>query len=192
MATLQGFRIEANDHVRTVVHGNFPGTIGKLAYRESPSSFSDEVVGPSRGTLIASNSDTDLLTVFPSHFDAFPASANFFAGQDMISSIQPGQKIYQLRVWTVAIDEGADSNVRLTTAGVEIQVHRKLLFPDEEAHYVRDEMLDNQFGLLFPNSWRDLSSVHSLLEVPSIDSAPVKVDNIVSYTVELQVSITPQ
>lgn len=191
MATIQGFRVQVRDRVRIIVHGKFPGLVGNLAYRQSSSSFSDEVVGPSRGTLITLNTDSDQFTVFPSNFEDFSASlpGTFLPGQEMISSIQPGQKIFQMRVWAIEEDEG--TNVTMLSAGVEIVVHRKLLFQDEESHYVGDEMLDDQTRLLDRSAWRALTSVHSLLEGPSIDSAPEKVDNIMKYTVELQASINP-
>ena len=124
----------------------------------------------------------------------------FFVTQQMTSSysldvddLKPGEKAYQIRV-TQLVGDPRDSNVIYDTASCEVSVHRALHLTemvDEEQFYTRGEMLYCQNGLMDVRIWRGslFPAVHEVLEGPEMEEEPVRLGNIISYTVRVVVSI---
>jgi hypothetical protein len=105
--------------------------------------------------------------------------------------LQPGEKVFQFRCWAIEEDEELDSNSPLLIVGMEIQVHRCLMFQDEEYFYTTDEMIENQVHLLDKTTWRDVATLDALIAGPVIDSVPTRESNVISYTVEVSASVVP-
>lgn len=170
MASIQDFRNQIALMAKIVVHENSFESTGLLVFFESPDSWSDdEVQGPNRFTLQEGTVDST------DNFRQTDPELQFAA-------IQHGQKIFQLRVWVIEQTLAADSNQGVYLAGVEILVHRKLAYPDEEYLYVRDEMLVDQATFVTQVIWTNLSTVQSLVENPTID-IPTRNADVIQYTV---------
>jgi hypothetical protein len=189
------------------VHGDFSGGdfAGLWQFREARTAYSEEIVVPRQdqptvvgdGALIPENF---IFRSYPEptpHIDAFTGITN-----GILTSLQQGCKTFQFRCWMIEQDEGTDSNAALTTMGIEIEVHRTILFPDEEYFYAVDEMLDNQQRLLNrstelhafsgnPIGWRAIPSLQDLVAGPVIDDVPVRETNVISYTVSVVATVKP-
>lgn len=103
-------------------------------------------------------------------------------------NLRSGEKAFQLVVWQ--IERGTpDSNSQKIVVGVEVKVHRKLWVPEDEALYLKSEMLLDQGRLTHTGragesgTWRGLASAPDFadLEEPTIGSAPTKDDVVISY-----------
>jgi hypothetical protein len=127
--------------------------------------------------------------VFPSLRGTVLGNTGLIEGQR--SGLEPGEKVFQFRCWQIEQDEGTDSNQSAAVMGIEIEVHRCLLFPDEEYFYCINEMLDNQQKLLNKTTWRDLVTLQSLVAGPIIDDVPILTSNVLSYTVSCSASVVP-
>ena len=100
-------------------------------------------------------------------------------------SFVAGETKYQIRAWVEQLDEKVDANTRYQTMGVEIQVFHAMQTRTSEPTYTSGAMLDNQFDLLAPETWRDLSSVFEMPENPEISQSPALDQNIISYKLAL-------
>jgi hypothetical protein len=107
------------------------------------------------------------------------------------NALQPGEKAFQFRCWVIEQDEDIDSNIPALVVGMEITVHRCLLFSDEEYFYCNDEMIESQRKLVTKQTWRDLATLDALVAGPVIDSVPTRAENVISYTVEVSASVVP-
>lgn len=178
MATVPEVRAALIEIVRSAVYGSFRGVGHDLnIYQEARSSYSTEHwLGPRRGMVTFSPvSLVDLVPVDP---------------QAPLTLLQPGEKTFQFRLWVIEEDLTLDSNIPSEVVGVEIEVHRKMLFPEDELLYAIDEMLNNQTVLVNKSRWTDLSEVASLVEGPSIERPELDGD-VLSYTVSAIVEVAP-
>jgi hypothetical protein len=192
VATIQAFRKEVTEVlIPTAVFG-FPGftTVNQFRYRESRASYSENVIGPRFDQNRKEGATgADLFAVWPEPQSAtFPKSGIVVGLQN---ELQPGEKAYQFRCWALEQDEELDSNSPALVVGMEIEVHRCLMFQDEEYFYCNDEMLENQVKLLTKQTWRNLATLDTLVAGPVIDSVPTREENVISYTVEVSASVVP-
>lgn len=111
-------------------------------------------------------------------------------GDDFVN-LQAGEKGFQLLVWQIDDSGDAGSNSVLPLVGVQIRVLRQLGFPGDETVYLDEEMFLEQRRILERQPWRDLDEVQELDEPPAIPDAPERNDNMVSYTVALQLRLNP-
>ncbi len=183
MASIQTFRQQVTDRVALVIH--FPNLFARDTllntvlrfYRESRTAYTEEVVTPVRQTSAYSTiGDIPINPVDPLR---------------IIDSLRAGEKAFQLRVWQIDEDRESSSNEVLVTAGVEIEVHRRLAFADEEYLYTSDEMLDAQGQLLDHAAWLALTSLDSFVETPTIDGVPERDNDIIRYTVAFSAVVSP-
>lgn len=160
------------------VHGDFSVVVpGKRGFRQSRSAYTEAVELPVR-VLTLAETVSGAVT-----FDVDPNA--------ILDALQPGEKALQLRLWVIGRDREIDVNAPALVAGIEVEVHRRLAFPDEEFLYTRDEMLANQLSLTDPALWEALASLDSLVTVPTIDSVPTRDDDVIKYTVEATAVVTP-
>ena len=192
MASIQDFRKEVTEVlIPTAVFG-FVGflNVDQFRYREARSSYSDTPIGPSFDQNREETAlGTPLFKVWPEP-DSSPFSKTGIT-VGLQNRLQPGEKSYQFRCWAIEQDETLDVNAPALVVGMEIEVHRCLMFQDEEYFYCNDEMLDNQRKLLTKQTWRDLATLQELVAGPVIDSVPVRESNVISYTVEVSASVVP-
>jgi hypothetical protein len=185
------------------VHGEFSGIDfpGFWQFREARNSYSEEIVVP-RQDQPTELDNTDKDYIFRSYPEPTPHPDTFTGiTNGILTSLQQGAKTFQFRCWVVDQDEGTDSNAALWTMGMEIEVHRTILFPDEEYFYAVDEMLDNQQRLLNrssalkttgqPLGWRAIPTLQDLVAGPVIDDVPVRETNVISYTVSVVATVKP-
>lgn len=183
VATIQTFRQQVHDRAGIAVHA--ADYVEKdlildpvLRYfREARSGYTEAILTPIRQTSEFSTVDSIPI------WQVDPAR--------VVDSLRPGEKAFQLRVWQVEEVESSDVSSVLITASVEIQVHRRIAYPDEEYLYTSDEMLDGMGKLLDRSAWRALTSLDALLEGPIIDSVPEITNDILSYTVEFVAVVAP-
>jgi hypothetical protein len=194
VGTIQDFRKEVDIFISNAVYG-FAGfdQANALRFRESRIAYTEEIMGP-RYSQVAANTGTGgtLFTVFPIPASTTIPKTGLVTG--LQSSIQPGEKGYQFRLWLIEEDESLDVNIPSLIVGMEIVVHRCLLFSDEEYFYTNDEMVQNQKRLLDKSAWRDKEFIPSLQELvagPIIDSVPTRESNVLSYTVAVSASLIP-
>ena len=181
MATIQDFRRNLSLSLGSRIFGAFSGllAVGSLQFRESHSSYTEEITGFQRGVVVESEG------LFA--FDTFQVDP-----LESLDTLQPGQKGYQLRVWVIEEDETIDSNIPALVLGIEVEVHRALVFPDEEFFYANNEMIENQRLLLDKSFWREeVTGLSSLVSGPVISSVPERLDNIIRYTVEASAVLDP-
>ncbi|MEE8543671.1 MAG: hypothetical protein V3S94_07420, partial [Gammaproteobacteria bacterium] len=73
----------------------------------------------------------------------------------------------------------------------EIEVHRRMGFPDDEKLYVTDEMLDNHIKLIDHARWlSQIASFESFVEPPTIEIPEIDND-VLSYTVAALCVVSP-
>jgi hypothetical protein len=165
-------------------------TVDQFRYREARASYSENVIGPSFDQNREEGATGALLyAVWPEPLAApFPKSGIVLGLQN---ELQPGEKAYQFRCWAVEQDETLDVNIPALVVGMEIEVHRCLMFQDEEYFYCNDEMIDNQVKLLTKQTWRNLATLQDLVAGPIIDDVPTRESNVISYTVAVSASVVP-
>jgi hypothetical protein len=192
VATIQAFRKDVSENlIPSAVHG-FVGfaNVGEFRYREARASYSEEVVGPPFDQNRAETVSGDpLYSVWPQPQDVTVPLTGIRVG--LQSAMQPGEKVFQFRCWAIEQDETLDVNIPALVVGMEIEVHRCLMFQDEEYFYCNDEMLDNQVKLLTKQTWRNLATLQDLVAGPIIDDVPTRESNVISYTVAVSASVVP-
>ncbi len=183
MATIQTFRQQVHDRASISLYDT------KLTakdvdlnailryYREARSGYTEEILTP-----IQQVSDFSA----PGDIPIWAVDTN-----RTIDSLHPGEKAFQLRVWQIEEDHDSSSNEVLITAGVEIEVHRRMAFPDEEYLYTSDEMLDAMGELLDHAAWLALASLDRFVETPSIDEVPERDNDILRFTVAFSAIVSP-
>ncbi len=178
MATLQEFRSAVQLHAAVQIHVNtlVLGDAEKRIHREAISGYTEEALGPFRRSR--QNTTVDALDIFQVDPDR------------IVDSLRPGEKAFQLRVWVIEEDLSADLNSSLLTAGVEIEVHRKVAFPDEEYLYTSDEMLADMEKLVDKSAWAGLPELDSLIDGPTID-IPERDNDVLRYTVAFSAVVAP-
>jgi hypothetical protein len=191
VATIQAFRKDVELFIANAVY-SFSGfdIAGFIRYREARTAYSDEIVGPRFGQSFAETvGGGTLFPVWPEPDSVTLPTTGIVRG--LQSSMQPGEKAYQFRCWAIEQDEDLDSNIPALVVGMEIQVHRCLMFQDEEYFYCNDEMIDNQVKLLTKQTWRNLATLQDLVAGPIIDDVPTRESNVISYTVAVSASVVP-
>lgn len=109
-----------------------------------------------------------------------------------VAQLRAGELAFALRVWQSSVDAEEDSNALHPVASVEIDVVRKFLLPEDEDFYTQGSMLLDQAALQVKADWRALSGANSLIEPPTVGSPPERVENVITYTVELQMRLNPE
>ena len=180
MATLQDFRVQVQVRAASSLYRNFDSeNFTHRVFRESISGYTEEVITPVRRARVTTTVDAlEIFRVDPLR---------------VIDSLRAGEKAFQLRVWQIEEDLSSDSNTKLITAGVEIEVFRKLRFPDEEYLYTSDEMLDAMSQLLDQAAWKALTAFDSFADgdTPSIDGVPERDNDILRFTVAFSAVVAP-
>lgn len=148
----------------------------KTQFQPSREAYTDEASGPVRDFLVQLNTEQEGRQADP---DA------------IYSRLQNGQKSFQLRLWIVGVDETLDSNTPALISGIEIVVHRALLFRDDEMFYRRAEMLQDQQRLTDLTTWRAIVEVFGVNSM-AIDSVPERLNNTLRYTVTGELVIQPE
>ncbi len=179
MSTVQEFYRNCREVARLAVHS---GTLIGFSLDDnwilwpSPNSFGDDPVGP-----------VQILQVE----DAFGALIRTVDPNAKHVALQPGSKVFQLRVWPIT-EFAIDSNLSSLIMGVEVEVHRMLAFPDEDEFYVADEMMENQMALLDRSSWLAEDSIRNFVdgEEPTIESVE-REDQTLRYTMTFQAVLQP-
>jgi len=176
------------------IYGDLAGVAGSgfVQRTESRNVFGDEIVTPGYDIQLG-NSDPERPFVRPAHPLVRPTTT-VAGGLGLVagtSSMQPGEKAFQARIWCVEQDEELDANIPASVFGAEIVVHRTLLFEDEALFYASDEMLWNQQRLTDKSRWRGVVGVDSLVDGPIIGDVPQRVDNTVSYSCLATFRLTP-
>ncbi len=182
MASIQDFRLELANFVPMLFFGE--GQVADNVSGELNSSYTDDFltnrVDPSAGGV----------------FDPYS------------SLLAPGELGFQVRLWQIEEDRGADSNIVSQVAGLEIQVVRAISQDEIEGVYTgearrggsptpvaRGQMLEDQSRLLSRSYWKTQvnapASLDEFIEGPAIPSAPVRIDNVISYIMESIVRIKP-
>lgn len=112
---------------------------------------------------------------------------------DEFVNLEAGAKGFQLLVWQIGDDIESDSNATHPRIGVQIRVLRQMGYPGDETIYLGEEMFLEQRRLLNVPAWRNLSGagVQEIISGPAVDGAPERSDNMVSYTVELELNLDP-
>jgi hypothetical protein len=189
VATIQDFRKDVELFVSTSVWG-FAGfaIAGFLRHREARDAYTDTVIGPSFDLQV---DNAPGLAGFPTYPDPFAVHANTGILLGLEAALRPGEKAFQFRCWAIEQDENLDVNSPALVVGMEIEVHRCLLFRDEEYLYTSDEMLANQVALLDKSAWRALLTLQELVAGPIIDDIPTRESNVISYTVSVAASVVP-
>lgn len=179
MATIQDFREQVQFRAAVLIHSTSYLTVTKRVFREAMSGYTDVIQTPVQ--RVRQVTTVDSLAIFRVDPDR------------VVDALRAGEKAFQLRLWLIEHDLSSDANSSLLTAGVEIQVHRRVAFPDEEYLYTSDEMLANMEDLLEPAGWTALSTFDSFADgdTPSIDSVPEIENDILSYTVEFSAVVAP-
>ncbi len=137
--------------------------------------------------------DEDINDLY-SDFDPNFASESRVGATDHIyaTTLRPGERGWQVRVWQIEFDINADANTRFQIAGCEITVVRAMFPEEHEDLYTGDGMLNDQNRLLDRNSWlSQIASIDSFIEEPSIPDVPVREDDVISYTVTATCRIVP-
>lgn len=177
MATIQVFREQVQVHAAVSIYSHFDTGSGQRVAREAISGYTEEVLTPIRRVrqTLTVNSE-EIFRVDPNR---------------VVDSLQWGEKAFQLRVWAIEEDTTSDAKAITITAGVEIQVHRRIAFPDEEFLYTSDEMLDSMTTLLDQSAWVALTSFDSFADgdTPSIDEKPERTGDVLSYTVAFSATV---
>ncbi len=122
------------------------------------------------------------------------------------SLLSPGELAFQARCWQIR-EGGFDSNVTYQIMGIEVVVHRAISKDEIENIYtggyqtpgnvddLRSQMLEHQALLVSRSNWLGGPAAPAALDLfiegPTIDSPPVRVDNLISYTVTAEVQIKP-
>lgn len=183
MATIQTFREQVQEQAVLAVYSYSYFSRNVLlndvlrVFREARSGYTEEILTPTQ-------QDSRITTV-----DSLPI---FPVDPDMVvDSLRAGEKAFQLRVWQIEEDRESSGNDVLLTAGVEIEVHRRMAFPDEEYLYTSNEMLAEMGKLLDHEAWKALTSLDSFVEDPSIDEAPERDNDILRYTVAFSAVVAP-
>jgi hypothetical protein len=192
VATIQDFRKNVSENLIAPAVYGFVGfsSDGTFRYREARDSYSEEVLGPNVAeTKIDTVSDAPLYSVYPEPESGTKTGTGIRLG--LRSGLQPGEKVFQFRCWAIEQDEELDSNAPALVVGMEIEVHRCLMFQDEEYFYTTDEMIQNQVNLLTKQTWRDLATLQELVAGPIIDDIPTRESNVISYTVSVAASVVP-
>lgn len=178
MATIRDTRQAIEQLVMKALFGPFPGFLlsGRISFQEMRASYTEDPMGPRRAAnAIDPNTSVKLTPVSP---------------QTKLVSMQPGEKGAQLRIWVIGQDDSIDANVPATLIGIEIEVHRMLLFLDEEMLYTKDEMIDNQARLTDLQEWRaEMLDLIAIVEDPRIDGVPTRTNTRISYTVTAQIAV---
>ncbi len=176
MATIKAFRAFVHDYAALSIYSTFLSNTKMLA-REAISGYTEEVLAPWRRTV-------ELSTV--------GATPGFRVDPNRpIDSLQRGERAFQLRVWQINEDRESSSNDVLITAGVEIEVFRKLAFPDEEFLYTKDEMLDSMGKLLSHEGWLALSALDAFVDPPTIEAPPERENDVLRFTVAFSAIVAP-
>jgi hypothetical protein len=192
VATIQDFRKEVSGALIPQAVYGFAGfaLTGFWNNIESRRAYTESLLGPSFDQVALDTvSSAVVFKVWPTPSPVTEARTGIHLG--LRHGLQPGEKAFQFRCWALEQDETLDVNAPALVVGMEIEVHRCLMFQDEEYFYANDEMLENQVKLLTKQTWRDLATLQELVAGPIIDDIPTRESNVISYTVSVAASVVP-